>query len=125
MPPTQLTEAQRVAREWDAAHQCDEPPSPLNRLPRGARLGTRRGRSRPMTRHYTRLIAVTILIAAFSASWSAEHDTRAEPRTKAAQRDAEAQFNLWALYATGRGVPRDDAEAVRGTSWRIRSCRVY
>ena len=34
-------------------------------------------------------------------------------RHAAEQGDADAQFNLGSMYATGRGVPQDDAEAVR------------
>jgi len=34
--PDQIAEAQRLAREWDAAHPRDEAPSPLNRPPRRA-----------------------------------------------------------------------------------------
>lgn len=44
----------------------------------------------------------------------------------AAQGDAEAEFSLGVLYATGRGVARDDAQAVNwyrkaaehGLGWR-------
>ena len=34
-------------------------------------------------------------------------------RHAAEQGDADAQFNLGVAYATGRGVPQDDAETVR------------
>ncbi len=34
-------------------------------------------------------------------------------RLAADQGDAEAQFNLGVIYATGRGAPQDDAEAFR------------
>ncbi len=34
-------------------------------------------------------------------------------RLAAEQRDAQAQYNLGVLYAEGRGVPQDDAEAAR------------
>ena len=40
MNPDGLNEAQRLAREWNAAHPRDSPPSPLNRPPRRARLET-------------------------------------------------------------------------------------
>ena len=66
-----------------------------------------------MTRHYTHRIAVAFLIAAFSAPISAQQETVAEVWAKAEQGDAEAQSNLAIRYATGRGVPQDDAEAVR------------
>jgi len=66
-----------------------------------------------MTRHYTHLIAVAILETAFSAPISAQQETVAEVRAKAEQGVAEAQFNLGVMYATGEGVPEDDAEAVR------------
>ena len=66
-----------------------------------------------MTRRYACLIAAAILIAACSASCSAEQATLAWVRAKAEQGDAEAQGNLGYKYATGQGVPQDDAEAVR------------
>ena len=66
-----------------------------------------------MTRHYTHRIAVAFLIAAFSAPISAQQETVAEVWAKAEQGDAEAQSNLAIRYATGRGVPQDDAEAAR------------
>ena len=34
-------------------------------------------------------------------------------RRAADQGNADAQFNLGVMYAEGRGVPRDDAEAAR------------
>ena len=66
-----------------------------------------------MTRRYARLIAAAIFIAAFSASISAQQETVAEVRAKAEQGVVEAQYNLGVMYGTGRGVPEDDAEAVR------------
>ena len=39
MTAEQIAEAQRRAREWDAAHPRDSPPSPLNCLPAHATLG--------------------------------------------------------------------------------------
>ena len=66
-----------------------------------------------MTRRYTHLIAVSILITACSESNSEQPALDAELRAKAEQGDASAQYNLGVRYATGRGVPQDDAEAVR------------
>ena len=40
MTPEDRSEAQRLARELDAAHPRDSPPSPLNRPPRFGRLET-------------------------------------------------------------------------------------
>ena len=40
-------------------------------------------------------------------------DSLAEIKSKAEAGDAEAQYNLGGMYANGRGVERDDAEAVK------------
>ncbi len=66
-----------------------------------------------MTRRYAHLIAVAVLIAAFSASIFAQQETVAEVRAKADRGNAVAQATLGGMYATGIGVPQDDAEAVR------------
>ena len=56
------------------------------------------------------LLAVTLI-----APWALGQDPAAiaELRRQAEQGDAEAQSNLGSMYATGRGVPQDEAEAVR------------
>ena len=66
-----------------------------------------------MTWRTPRLIAVAILITACSASIFAQPEAVAELRAAAEQGDAVAQFNLGVMYATGEGVPQDDAEAAR------------
>ena len=68
------------------------------------------------------LVGVFVLIS-FNTSLSRNVYARAAPpssadiaevRAKAEAGNAEAQFNLGEMYANGRGVPKDDAQAV---SW--------
>ena len=66
-----------------------------------------------MTGRYVHLATVVVAITACSAPSYAQQDTVAELRAKADQGVAAAQVNLGVMYATGEGVPEDDAEAVR------------
>ena len=66
-----------------------------------------------MTRRNSRLFAAAILVAACSAPIFAQQETAEELQAKAAQGDADAQYNLGILYANGTGVPQNDAEAAR------------
>ena len=54
-------------------------------------------------------VAAVFLLAVTPASAQDYEATR----HAAEQGDADAQFNLGFAYATGEGVPQDDAEAVR------------
>ena len=54
--------------------------------------------------------AVLVALAVGCAAQTPEFDAL---RARAEQGDAEAQFNLGVMYAAGRAVPQDDAEAVR------------
>ena len=53
---------------------------------------------------------VLILLALTSGVFASEFD---ETMEKATQGEAWAQFNLGIMYANGRGVPENDAEAVK------------
>ena len=53
---------------------------------------------------------VLILLALTSGAFASEFDKSME---KATQGEAWAQFNLGIMYANGRGVPENDAEAVK------------
>ena len=69
-----------------------------------------------MTRRYAHLLTVAMLVAGCSAPTNDQPNlTVDEWRARAEQGDADAQFNLGVWYANGRGVPRDDTEAVRWT----------
>ena len=57
-------------------------------------------------------VAAVFLIALPACSQT-DADDLAALRVSAAQGDADAQFNLGGMYATGDGVPPDAAEAVR------------
>ena len=64
-------------------------------------------------------IRTTLTLAALAltliAPWALgqDPDTITEIRLRAEQGDASAQYNLGVRYAFGRGVPQDEAEAVR------------
>ena len=71
---------------------------------------------------------VLILLALTSGAFASEFDKSME---KATQGEAWAQFNLGIMYANGRGVPENDAEAVKwyrkaadGVSYRRLSSRI-
>ena len=53
------------------------------------------------------------LVGSMSTHAQTPDETIAELRALAEQGDASAQSNLGLMYATGKGVPQDDAEAVR------------
>ena len=59
-------------------------------------------------------LLVFVLLAA--AGFAADTPMVAEWRKKAEAGDANAQFNLGLMYENGRGVPKDDAEALKW--WR-------
>ena len=73
-----------------------------------------------MTFPHTRVIAVVTVLGLVSAfvpetrlHAQQEPVAVAELRARAEQGDAEAQYNLGVMYATGAGVPQDNGEAVR------------
>ena len=58
--------------------------------------------------------ALIAVLATPSTTTPPEFEDDAEAvRLAAEQGDADAQYNLGAMYDNGRGVPEDDAEAVR------------
>ena len=67
-----------------------------------------------MTVHHARVIALAAVLLGIIALGLGSHlhaqQTLDELRVLAEQGDAEAQFNLAARYAVGRGVLEDDAE---------------
>ena len=68
-------------------------------------------------RHARAIVAVLALVTALVPETrlhaQQEPTPTAELRASAEQGDADAQYNLGIMYVTGRGVPQDDAEAVR------------
>ena len=60
-------------------------------------------------------LALAALALTLIAPWALgqDPDTITEIRLQAEQGDASAQYNLGGRYAFGRGVPQDEAEAVR------------
>ena len=60
-------------------------------------------------------LAVSLLALTLIAPWALgqDPDPITEIRRLAEQGDVDAQFNLGVMYATGEGVPENDAEAVR------------
>ena len=64
---------------------------------------------------YLRQLALSVLALTLSAPWALgqDPDSITEIRRQAEQGDASAQYTLGFRYASGRGVPQDDAEAVR------------
>ena len=65
--------------------------------------------------HATRFVAVVAVLAALGVGVPMQAQTPEIDalRVRAEAGDAEAQYNLGFRYATGRGVPQDDAEAAR------------
>ena len=59
------------------------------------------------------LVAAAVILVALAAGAQAQTPEIDALRTRAAQGDARAQFDLGLRYATGEGVPQDDAEAAR------------
>ena len=74
-----------------------------------------------MTVHHARVIALVVLVGITALSLGLHLDAQQpvadlpldDLRVLAEQGDAEAQFNLGTRYASGRGVPEDETEAVR------------
>ena len=64
------------------------------------------------TRIILALMLSLLVLPAFAQENSDDLDID-QLRLKADQGHASAQFNLVTMYAEGRGVPQDDAEAVR------------
>ena len=62
-----------------------------------------------------RFLVVAILLFASSAPvWADDHAASVESQKRlAAQGNVEAQVKLGVMYATGQGIPRDDAEALK------------
>ena len=61
-----------------------------------------------------RTVLLAVLVVALGASIRAQDEQAlAELRARAEAGDAASQFNLGFRYATGEGVPEDDAEAAR------------
>ena len=60
-----------------------------------------------------RCIAAVAVLVALAVGAQAQTPEIDALRARAEQGDADAQHNLGVMYATGRGVPQDDAEAVR------------
>ncbi len=64
--------------------------------------------------HATRFVAVAVLVAlALCVPVQAQTPEIDALRARAEAGVAEAQYDLGGIYATGQGVPQDDAEAVR------------
>ena len=73
--------------------------------------------SRRMSRHVLTTVAVavlslTVLGPPVQAQDNLSAQELADLRARAEAGDASAHYNLGVMYATGRGVPQDDAEAV-------------
>ena len=58
-------------------------------------------------------LPLALALAVIPVGVDAQAPDLEEMRARAEQGDARAQFNLGVMYATGDGVPEDDAEAVR------------
>ena len=67
------------------------------------------------------VVAIAVLVAlAIGAAVLAQTPEIDALRARAEQGVTEALYTLRLVDTTGRGVPQDDAEAVRRTSWGIR-----
>ena len=66
-------------------------------------------------RRQTAVLALSVLALTLIAPWALgqDPDPLTEIRRRADQGDARAQLILGLMYANGRGVLKDDAEAVR------------
>jgi len=58
------------------------------------------------------LVAAAVILVALGVGAQAQTPEIDAVRARAEQGDADAQNNLGLMYATGVGVPQDDAEAV-------------
>ena len=65
--------------------------------------------------HYLRFVTVAAVLITLALCVPVEAQTPEIDalRARAAQGEAEAQYDLGVMYANGLGVPEDDAEAVR------------
>ena len=65
--------------------------------------------------HYLRFVTVAAVLSALVVCVPVEAQTPEIDalRTAAEQGDADAQYTLGVMYATGRGVPQNDGEAAR------------
>ena len=65
--------------------------------------------------HATRIVAVVAVLAALGVDAPVQAQTQTPEidalRVRAEAGDVVAQYNLGVMYANGRGVPQDDAEA--------------
>ena len=66
------------------------------------------------------LVAAVVILVALALGAQAQTPEIDALRARTEQGVAERLYTLGLVDATGRGVPQDDAEAVRRTSWRIR-----
>ena len=60
---------------------------------------------------YAKIITLVAVLVALAVGAQAQTPEIDALRARAEQEDAEAQFNLGVMYATGGGVPQDDAAA--------------
>ena len=70
-----------------------------------------------------RTLLFALALAVIPVAVDAQNPSADYWRARAEAGEAIAQYNLGVLYATGRGVPRDDAEAVRW--WRLAAEQGY
>ena len=64
-------------------------------------------------KHRAPVLNAAILVLVFAVAVAAQSTEIEQLRLAAEQGDASAQYNLGVMYATGRGVPKDDAKAVK------------
>ena len=64
-------------------------------------------------KHRAPVLNAAILVLVFAVAVAAQSTEIEQLRLAAEQGDASAQFNLGFMYATGEGVPKDDAKAVK------------
>ena len=64
-------------------------------------------------KHRAPVLNAAILLLVFAAAVAAQSTEIKQLRLAAEQGVAEAQFRLGVMYATGRGIPQDDQEAVK------------
>ena len=64
-------------------------------------------------KHRAPVLNAAILVLVFAVAVAAQSTEIEQLRLAAEQGYARAQFNLGVMYATGRGVPKDDAKAVK------------
>ena len=64
-------------------------------------------------KHKAPVLNAAILVLVFAVAVAAQSTEIEQLRLAAEQGYARAQFNLGVMYATGEGVPKDDAKAVK------------